>query len=432
MRRQQRRAHRRMGIDRPPSPRMLAAVAIGVLLWVSAPAGAQTWTPGQTTPQLRDIVTVDATGEDGWPYGSEDVAGDGANTFDVDEQRIDARTVYADATDQRTWVRTYLSATAAEVADTTAMYVFVDADDNPGTGSGADATDIDAEFTADPTSGGYDIAVGVLGDGTVVGFWTWTQMQGRWNRQNPAAADVSVERGLDLDPIRIGADTRSYLQVDVDHVLSGLDTNCNARIFVRLTDATLGYGDINAGGARQCVFVDSNNDGDPDFLDAPTTGCTSDADCPGDGVCLNDGTCVITYDCIDDTDCRADETCTNNTCVATSTGQCDSNADCDGLVCQASQCVPCGADSECASDEVCAPNGTCVTASQPTDTQQQGDLVDEVQGGACTCRVGTRTPFRLPAGAPVILILAASIGLRGSRGLRARRSSDSPTRGGRR
>jgi hypothetical protein len=59
----------------------LTRVAFAGLLLVSSPALAQSWAGGDTTPDLRELVAVDATGEPGWPYGEEDVAGDGLGMF---------------------------------------------------------------------------------------------------------------------------------------------------------------------------------------------------------------------------------------------------------------------------------------------------------------------------------------------------------------
>src|SRR5262245_25967867 len=96
-----------------------AAVALA-----AATAGAQTWIKPRTTPPLHEIVALDATGEAGWPYGFEDLAGDG-QTFKQPEQAIDVRTAYAATDATRFWVRVYVADPDAVGAGVT-VYVFID------------------------------------------------------------------------------------------------------------------------------------------------------------------------------------------------------------------------------------------------------------------------------------------------------------------
>jgi hypothetical protein len=148
-----------------PSRLLPAVLAAVVIVGWSHAAHAQTWAAGRTTPSLAEIVAIDATGEQGWPYGSEDVAGDGA-TFMQQEQSLDIRTAYAVTDAMDFWVRVYVSDTAA-AGGNIIVYVFVDADMNAGTGGGADATQVDAALVGDPTPGGYEYIIAIQGNGSL-------------------------------------------------------------------------------------------------------------------------------------------------------------------------------------------------------------------------------------------------------------------------
>src|SRR4051794_40659224 len=88
---------------------LMAGARVASLSGSSAIAAAATWVNNRTTPRLAEIVAVDAAGEPGWPYGAEDVAGDGAATFSPAEQTIDIRTAYAATDSARFWARVYFS-----------------------------------------------------------------------------------------------------------------------------------------------------------------------------------------------------------------------------------------------------------------------------------------------------------------------------------
>ncbi|OIP39854.1 MAG: hypothetical protein AUK47_09380 [Deltaproteobacteria bacterium CG2_30_63_29] len=359
-------------------------------------AASQTWRPPATGPFLREVVAVDASGEANWPFGSEDNAKDGA-TFGADEARLDIRTVYAASDADRFWLRAYFAETQVTTFETTVLFVFMDSDDNPATGSGADAPDIFSEFTADPTPGGYDTVIGVQGDGSVLGVWSWENNQNRWGKLNVRAGEVEVESSVDLDPILLLGEDHAYLQMSVDHILTGLDAACNSTLFVRsFNDATsVRYGDLNVGPAVPCVARDVNADGSPDILQNPTSGCRTNADCPGQGVCLSSGVCLIRYQCRANSDCAADEACTNGKCVRVVTTQCTANADCNKLLCEQGACVPCAASGAraCASGLVCAPNGTCTDPGTVTPPPNPaGPSPDVVQGGACMCSLASTAP----------------------------------------
>src|SRR6266567_9551481 len=133
-------SHMSEAIRRPfgrPCPRkmrriMAAGVGASIMAASGASAGA-TWINTRTTPRLSEIVAVDATGETGWPYGQEDVAGDGLATFATPEQTVDIRTAYAATDTSRFWARVYFSAPNGVGAGVTG-YVFIDADRNAATG----------------------------------------------------------------------------------------------------------------------------------------------------------------------------------------------------------------------------------------------------------------------------------------------------------
>src|SRR5262249_10901563 len=94
--------------------RRLGAATLGILgtvagLAFAPPANAQTWVGGRKTPRLDEIVAIDNTGEWFWPYGpTEDILGDGINTYTTAEQRLDMRSAYAATDAQRFWTRVYV------------------------------------------------------------------------------------------------------------------------------------------------------------------------------------------------------------------------------------------------------------------------------------------------------------------------------------
>src|SRR6478735_11187437 len=155
-----------------PLPWCLAPVLAGLIASVPLSADAATWVSPRTRPHLNEVIAIDATGETNWPYKAEDVAGDGLATFKTPEQAIDARTAYAATDAQRLWLRLYVSEPSSIALDAT-VYLFVDADENKGTGGRASATDISPSFTNDPTQGGYEYVVGIRGDGTITNVWQW-------------------------------------------------------------------------------------------------------------------------------------------------------------------------------------------------------------------------------------------------------------------
>ncbi len=314
-------------------------------------AVAQDWSGGRQTPALRELVLLDPTGEGLWPFGAEDVAGDGLGTFEPAEASVDIRSLYAAADGQRSWARLHV-ASGGEPGAQMVAFLFIDVDDDPASGGGADSTDLHARFVDDPTGGGYEIAVGMRGDGTLIDAWRWAGAA--WAPIQRADRDVRVSVGVDLDPLRLGADDHGYLQAEIAHGLSGLDASCAAVLFVRTWNDAPGedYGDLDVGERSRCVAADGDGDGAPDIVEG--------------------------YDCDGDEDCARNGTCVDGACVAGGGGDGDADADSDA------------------------------DADADGDVDAGFDLEDgEVQGGACTCRTsGGDTP----GGVLLLLFLSIALG----------------------
>jgi hypothetical protein len=290
---------------------MRLTVVTGLLcgLLPAMPVMAQTWSAARMRPPLWQIDSVDASGEMAWPYGSEDIAGDGLGAFEDDEASADLRSVYADADRQRLWLRAYVSG-EAEPTDQLIAFFFLDADDRDDTGGAAFGTPLSREWTSDPSAGGYEHAVGVRGDGTLIGAYSWSNDS--WTPVAMAQADVDIEVGRDRDPLRIGALDHGYVQVALAHSRFGFDADCDGNVFVRLWNDGTGkrsFGDDDDAEAACRAPTDPN--GDPNVLRAG--GCTEDDQCPGDGKCQG-GACVIVYECSNAADCRTGERCSSGAC----------------------------------------------------------------------------------------------------------------------
>jgi uncharacterized membrane protein YgcG len=345
------------------SRRHLAALTLGLGL-MSHQAWAQTWAANRQHPTLKEIVTIDQTGENGWLWGREDVAGDGLDTFEATEQAIDGRAVYVTTDNGRLWIRLTLSATTAPEGNLV-FYLFIDADRDSAKGRTAAAPEIDPAFTSDPTDGGYEYVVAVRGDGTLDSLWSLNN--GVFSPVALTADEVIVERGRAIDPLRIGTDERGYVQAAIQLSRVGLNSQCDARFFVRATNdnAVLGKGDLEIGRFDGCLPSDSNRDAVPDVLE-PTYECGSTVECAADAVCWN-GHCWFASTCVDATDCSATETCDNGQCRVVGGDGCSGSSGCDGLVCRNRECVACSSNAECGADHVCAPDGRCVTESVAND-----------------------------------------------------------------
>jgi Cys-rich repeat protein len=362
---------------------MGAGVGASIVAASGASAGA-TWINARTTPRLSEIVAIDSTGESGWPYGQEDVAGDGPLTFAAPEQMIDIRTAYAATDASRFWARVYFSDPNGVGAGVTA-YVFIDADRNVATGGRAIGAEINPAFTTDPSPGGYDFVLAVGGNGAVAGLWAYQAMQGMYATLNPTAANSSGETGADADPILIDGAQHGYVQMNADLNVVGLTSTCDANVFVRSVNA--GAGDLEAGQLASCIPADANRDGVPDIV-IPPAGCTSDAQCPAGGTC-NNGVCTVPPTCTIDADCPATDQCVAGRCVPRPGGTCTTSAQCGDLVCTNGQCVACVSNPECGTGRICASTGRCV-----------GNVVlapgEKVEGGAFHCAVSARKALRLP------------------------------------
>jgi hypothetical protein len=338
---------------------VLVAIAIvGVSVGVSA-AGAQTWTNPRGRPPLWQIIALDRSGETGWLYGAEDISRDGASKLEADEASADLRSVYADADRNRVWIRAYVAASGNVSADLK-MFFFIDTDERSDTGAGADATDLRPEFETDPSAGGYERAIGVGADGMLIGAWRWDAAMSRWTALTPSANAIQIEIESDQDPLRLAGTDHAYVQIAIEHSISGLDASCNGRIFVRswLDDPPQrAFGDAVLGAAPCRPELDGL--GDPEIL--RTGSCSADKDCPGAGHC-REQICVFDYTCGSDVECRSEERCTSSLCVKVVSGTCDDDADCDGLVCDGDACVACSANGNraCADGLACTPSGTCV------------------------------------------------------------------------
>jgi hypothetical protein len=386
---------------------MTAAVVTSLM---ASTGSAQTWTGSRTTPSLTELIAIDATGDLAWPFGYEDLAGDG-NSYMQPEQSIDFRTAYAVADNQTFWARGYVADDNA--ADgSVILFVFIDADDAVLTGGSAAATEIDAKFTDDPSPGGYEFVVEIGANEAINDIWAWDDNQQAFAPVTLNPNDnADAEAGQDDDPLDIDGAAHGYLQGMVDLSLVGLDNTCDANLFFRsVSDSGSEDGDLEVGTVAPCVPLDADGDGLPDIL-VPDGGCDNDDECPGGGICV-DGDCVIPIPCLLDNDCGPDEFCNGDgICFPNPGGSCMDDADCGDLVCDNGTCMPCDlGSSQCGDGRVCGPGGRCVDGT-PTTTGSGGagggglglNPGDNVQGGAFTCGIG-------PNGSARWALLIAALG----------------------
>ncbi len=407
--------------------RRATGVSLALSTWFfAAPLFAATWVGGRTTPTLREVVAIDATGETSWLYGQEDVAGDGLAVFQPQEQSIDVRTAYAATDNANFWVRTYVSEQNG-VGGNVIVYVFIDADGNAATGGRADTVDVNALLTTDPSPGGYEYVLGIRGNGTVENVWSWNAATTRFQALQPNQGTRVGEAGRDVDPIRIGADQHGYVQAYVDLATVGLTAACGANLYFRSvnTAAGIGNGDLDVGTAAPCVARDTNGDRVPDVV-VPPSGCTADDQCPNNGVCVN-GSCVVAPPCRTASDCPSGQQCTSDgRCVQQGGGPCTTNAQCNGLVCLNGACTACTpGGTECGAGNRCGPDGRCVTGGDPGGTGGDGGLAlspgEEVEGGAFHC--ATTNPSQ--AGRSELILLGVAAVAFGSLVSRRRKRSGS-------
>ena len=360
--------HRRMPC------RALTSVAAGTaLLLAGATAEAQSWAGGRQRPSVAEIVAVDATGEGGWIYGTEQL-----------DPSVDIRTAYATVDGGDFWARVYLTATVAPGNGVTA-FVFIDSDQQASSGGGANAAEIDPQLDGDSSGAtGFEVVVGIGGDESITGVWTWSDATNAYEEADPAPtpAEAEAEVGADTDPIQFLPGPRGYLQARLDLAVVGVGPTCDADLYFRTVtaDAT-----DSTPASDSCVAADADEDGVPDVVEPPPTStCMDDDDCPVLGVC-EAGACLLPVPCVDASDCEADEDCSaDGRCVPRPGGDCTSNDDCGDLVCTGGTCQPCTlGGEECGDGQRCGPNGRCFDSVGP----EGGELGpgEEVRGGAFTC-----------------------------------------------
>jgi len=352
------------------------------------------------------MVAVDATGEEGWLHGSEDVAGDGLGAFMQQERSIDIRSAYAATTDAEFYFRLYVSDTSPPGGNVSG-FVFIDVDRNTNTGGSAEAPEIDPRFSSDTSPGGYEYVFAVDGNGGVRDLWAWDEQAGEFAVAMVTPNEADAESGEDIDPITSSGDEHGYMQGWIELDLVGLDAACAANLYFRSLNETagLGDGDLEVGLVGPCRPGDSNNDGVPDRI-VPDERCSTDEQCPANAICI-DGRCLFTGLCAEDSDCDSGEECNaQGYCILEQGDSCSANTDCETRLCQGGSCVRCGNDADCDDGTRCGADGRCIGEGAASTDGDPGLVLnpdDEVQGGACTCAVpgraagGGLTPLLFPA-----------------------------------
>jgi hypothetical protein len=374
-------------------PVLSLCAALACLLALANAARAQSWSASRARPSLFEIIAVDKVSDALWPFGSEDPAMDGVSTLEADEAAIDLRSVYADARGGRLWLRAYVTAKVTPSANAL-YYLFIDADMNAQTGGKA-SDKLWSQLSVDPSSGGYEHAVVLRGDGTLSGFYTWNGAKSvsAWEEATEPSKQLEVESGVARDPLRLSGDDHAYAQVSLPLSAADLDERCLANIFVRSANDGNGkraFGDQVDSFATTCR-PKLNSYGDPEILRGDS--CTKDDTCPGAGHC-RDGICLFGYECSGDATCQSEQRCVSSACVLVVDRSCTQSVDCDGLVCDAKKCVGCtetGARA-CASGSVCAPDGRCLRRAGSTGNGNgngnAGSAANsgiQVRGGAFSC-----------------------------------------------
>jgi OOP family OmpA-OmpF porin len=353
------------------------------------------WADERTTPHLRDLVVLDRTGEAGWLFGREDVAGDGLGTFGASEQAVDLRSVYAARDAQRLWLRAYVASEQAPAANLK-VFIFIDRDDDRRTGGSAEAPEIDPAFTSDASRGGYDTVVGMQGGTALAGVWAWSEDDGEYALLAPAPLAAVTESGVDVDPLPLFADRHGYLQASLDAEALDITPSCEARLLVR-SSAGNADADVDVGELGPCVSADGDGNGVVDLIEArDAEGCERDDQCPASGLCVS-GRCLYPTSCRGDADCGDDEDCNaDGICRAQDGGSCSADEACTGgLVCaDGAECRACMNDNACAGELRCAASGRCVDESSRSGSGGGIALApgQQVQGGAGICGLGTATP----------------------------------------
>jgi outer membrane protein OmpA-like peptidoglycan-associated protein len=360
---------------------------LSLSLSLASRASAATWAEERTTPRVVDLAIVDRSGEPGWLFGREDVAGDGLERFEAPERGIDLRSAYVASDGERLWARAYVSSAEAP-SPALRVYVFIDADDDAATGGAGSSADIDPALGGESSRGGYDVVLGMRAGTVVGGVWLWSDQRDRYEPATLPPLAALAESGVDRDPLRVLTDSHGYVQLSLESRSLGVDASCAARVLLRST-AGDGPSDGDVGELARCVSGDADGDGARDALEATLEpGCERDDQCPAGALCM-DRRCVLPAYCGGAADCADDESCdTNDVCRADGGDACNAEGGCaGGLVCEASTtCRACSNDGECGDGRRCAESGRCVTG----DAASAADGValaagQQVQGGAGTC-----------------------------------------------
>jgi hypothetical protein len=382
----------------------LTVVALTALFTSAASAQAQTWSQNRERPSLFEIVAIDETAQSLWPFGQEDLAKDGVATYAVDEKAVDLRSLYADTRTDGLWVRAYVESDV-EPMMSAVVFFFIDNDANAKTGAKAEGDMLFDGWSTDPSPGGYELAVGMRGDGTLIGVFQWDDAKDVWALQPDKPVLVTLETGKARDPLRLSGDDHGYFQIKLDRRVLKLADGCTGPLFVRTWNdamAARAFGDSSD--VTLCT-PRLNAYGDVEILG--TDECDSDSSCPARGKC-REHVCVIEYECTQDSECRDGEDCMGSVCVRVVDKTCDSAGDCDGLVCANDRCTACAASGAraCASGYLCTPNGTCIrpgetgtagrggsggrSGSDDGHSGEGGAAGARVRGGAFTCALLTR------------------------------------------
>lgn len=256
-------------------------------MFFPALANAQTWANERTTPALRELVSVDRTGEPNWLFGAEDIAGDGLNSFEEAEQAADVRSAYVTTDRRRLWARVYVS--SREPPDELAVFAFIDTDRNPATGGSSSAPEIDPVLDTRPPAGGYELVLEMRAAPAVAAVHRFSAASGEFEEITELEPlELSAETGAHLDPLRLAAPENGYVQLALTLAPVGLAVTCEADFLFR-SSGSMGLADLDVGVAGPCVPRDDNDNGLADVAETDAA-CTSDDQCPADGIC-RDGQC---------------------------------------------------------------------------------------------------------------------------------------------
>jgi hypothetical protein len=236
---------------------------------------------------LRELVSVDRTGEPNWLFGSEDISGDGLNRFDAAEQSADVRSAYVTTDRRKLWARVHVS--SQEVPAELAVFAFVDTDRNPATGGSASAPEVDPALDTQPRVGGYEFVLEMRAAPATAALFRFSEANGVFEEiADREPLEIIAETGTHLDPLRLGAPENGYVQATLTFQPLGLAATCDANFLFRSV-GSMGIADLDVGVVGPCVPRDDNDNGLSDVAETDAA-CTTDDQCPADGVC-RDGQC---------------------------------------------------------------------------------------------------------------------------------------------